>query len=446
MHVLHAASVCVLLLGAARTVAAQVSPAEILNPKLRAIEAKYLQQLKALHEDIGAAKFPFPFVLSRYVGVDPARQAAMDSRGLEFSYFQNRLLLKVTGNYNAAYNADKLTQNERASRTFQDVVTPLLQLIVREIPADVECDGIGFEIGFHTRTPNKSFDYEGKEILVVVLDRADAFSFTSIGGTEQQQDILNRSQIYLNGKEYGLALGQADPLNVEALARSVPAQPVAAPISPAEAANAAARLAVTNPNLAPTISASKAHMATGVAPTAPTAPDPAPATSVTSPAADAKPPATAADADRLQEKFQPQLEALAKKEGTKFHLVGYAAPSFTLYHNQIVLQLTLRNPQPFVKSSSIYKRAAQSFDLFLAPQLKGLLEKLPTGADFDGLDITVLNQIGIEKNASEAVEYICPMKALRSFANDEITTQELINRSIVLVNGARIALNLQLVE
>jgi hypothetical protein len=445
MPVVHGALVCFLLLGAARTVAAQVSPAEILNPKLRAIEAKYLQQLKALHEDIGAAKFPFPFVLSRYVGVDPARQAAMDSRGLEFSYFQNRLLLKATGNYNAAYNAEKLTQNERASRTFQDVVAPLLRLIAREMPADVECDGIGFEIGFHTRTPNKSYDYEGKEILVVVLDRADAFSFPSVQGAEQQQDILNRSQIYLNGKEYGLALGQADPLNVEALERSVPAQPAAAPISPAAAANAAARLAVTSPNLSPTASASKARVEPGVPPVA-AAPDPAPAPSVTPLAADAKPPATADDADRLQEKFQPQLKALAKEGGTKFHLVGYAAPSFALYHNQIVLQLTLRNPQPFLKSSSIYKRAAQSFDLFLAPQLKGLLEKLPAGAEFDGLDITVLNQIGVEKNASEAVEYICPMKALRSFANDEITTQELINRSIVLVNGARIALNLQLVE
>jgi hypothetical protein len=445
MQMVLGALVCILLLSAARAVAAQVSPAEILNPKLRAIEAKYLQQLKALHEDIGAAKFPFPFVLSRYVGVDPARQVAMDSRGLEFSYFQNRLLLKVTGNYNAAYNAEKLTQNERASRTFQDVVAPLLRLVVREIPADAECDGIGFEIGFHTRTPNKSFDYEGKEILVVVLDRADAFSFPSVQGTEQQQDILNRSQIYLNGKEYGLALGQADPLNVEALARSVPAQPVVPPISPAEAANAAAHLAVTNPNLAPTVSASKARVEPDAAPIA-ASPTPASVPSVTPPATDAKPPATVADADRLQEKFQMQLEELAKKEGTRSHLVGYAAPSFALYHNQIVLQLTLRNPQSFVKSSSIYKRAAQSFDLFLAPQLKGLLEKLPAGAEFDGLDITVLNQIGVEKNASEAVEYICPMKLLRSFANDEITTQELINHSIVLVNGARIALNLQLVE
>jgi hypothetical protein len=35
---------------------------------------------------------------------------------------------------------------------------------------------------------------------------------------------------------------------------------------------------------------------------------------------------------------------------------------------------------------------------------------------------------------------------MRSFVDDEITSQDLINQSIVLVNGVRIALNLQLVE
>jgi hypothetical protein len=36
--------------------------------------------------------------------------------------------------------------------------------------------------------------------------------------------------------------------------------------------------------------------------------------------------------------------------------------------------------------------------------------------------------------------------ALRNFVNADITNQQLIDQSIVLVNGVRIALNLQLVE
>jgi hypothetical protein len=44
------------------------------------------------------------------------------------------------------------------------------------------------------------------------------------------------------------------------------------------------------------------------------------------------------------------------------------------------------------------------------------------------------------------LEYLCPKHQARKFANSEITNQELIDKSQVLVNGVRIALDLQLVE
>ena len=440
---------CILLLGAAGATFGQVSPAEILNPKLKAAEEKYLPQLKALHGEIRVMKFPFPFALSRYVGVEPAQQAGADSRGLEFVYFHNRLLLKISGNYNAAYSAQQLTQNERASHTFEDVIAPVLQAVVKEIPADVDCDGIGFEIAYHTRSPGKNYEFEGKEILVVVFDRADAFDFANAVGAGQRQEILNRSEIYSDGKEFGLALGQTDALNVDALARSVPKQPVAPPVSPADAANAGARLAAVNPNLVPSASSNVVHTLPGES-----AGTRSPASSMEStPAAAATPVAApqlalaTADAEKLQSQFQPQLDALAKVGATNFHFVDYAPPSFAIYHGGIVLQLTIRNPATFEKNtSSIYRRAAQSFDLFLGPLLKGLVEKLPAGAEYDALDVTVLNQLGTVKTSSEADEFICPIKTLRAFVNDEITSQDLVNQSIVLVNGVRIALNLQLVE
>jgi hypothetical protein len=49
-------------------------------------------------------------------------------------------------------------------------------------------------------------------------------------------------------------------------------------------------------------------------------------------------------------------------------------------------------------------------------------------------------------NERSALEYLCPKNLARKFANSEITNQELIDKSQVLVNGVRIALNLQLVE
>src|SRR6202163_1206934 len=196
---------------------AQGSPAEIANPKLKAAEQEYFPQLRSLQHVIGETQFPLPFILTRYVGLDPGRQASLDTRGIEFVYFQNRVLLKPSGCYTAAFNSEQLTKNERASRTFQEVIVPILRLIAHEIPPDVKCDGIAFEIAYHARAPRRDSDFEGREILAVVLDRADAFAFLSEPGNEQRQAILNRSGIYLDPQPMGLALGQKDALNLEAL-------------------------------------------------------------------------------------------------------------------------------------------------------------------------------------------------------------------------------------
>ncbi len=52
----------------------------------------------------------------------------------------------------------------------------------------------------------------------------------------------------------------------------------------------------------------------------------------------------------------------------------------------------------------------------------------------------------VGKERSEAVDFVMPKHLAQQFANSEITNQQLIDKSQVLVNGVRIALNLQLVE
>jgi hypothetical protein len=420
-----------LVLLAAGSALAQVSPYELANPKLRAVEETYLLQLQSLQHSIGATQFPLPFVLTRYVGVDPDRQRSLDTRGLEFVYFQNRILLKTSGFYSAAFNSDQLTQNERASRIFQEVVVPTLRLISQEFPPDAGCDGIGFEIAYHVQSSRKNSDFEGREILAVVLGRADAFAFLNESGNDRRQLILNRSEIYLNGKPLGLALGQKDSLNLETLGRPDSAEPAPATVTPASAASATSRLSTASPRFGPRGSTSASHAAPAEKP----------------PATDPKPAASPADAERLQAQFQPQLDALLKENAVKIHLADYAPPTIAVYHRQLVLQLTLRNPLTFEKSTgSIYKRAAQSFDLFLAPQLKALAPKLPSDLEVDALDFSILNRLGSEKDSSEAVEFVCPLKSIRSFVEDEFTTQDLIDQSLVLVNGVRINLHLEIVE
>jgi len=430
------------LVSGAGSAGAQVNASEIANPKLKATEQAYLPQLQSLHHAIAETKFPLPFIMTRYVGRDPDRQASLDTRGIEFVYFQNRLLLKTSGFYTAAFNSDELTANQRASRTMQEVVVPILRLIVQLIPADVECDGIGFEIAYHVRARRKNSDFEGREILAVVLDRAEAFALAAEPGNAGRQAILNHSNIYLDGKPMGLALEKKDAFDLETMGRTGSGDAGMATVSPASAFVGSGRRSETESRWAES-SAGPSHAAAARGNSAGLASTTAAAPSVPDP----KTTATPADVEKLQAQFQAQLDRLLKEDGVKLSLVDYAPPTFAVYHRQLVLQFTLRNSLAFDKnSSSIYKRAAQSFDLFLAPQLKALLPKLPPDLPVDALDFSVLNRLGNEKDSSEALEFVCPLKSVRALAEDEIASQDLVNQSVVLVNGVRISLNLERVE
>src|SRR5262249_39644512 len=215
------------------------------NPDLRVLEQTYFQQLIGINQSIGKTKFPFPFYLSRYVGLDPAKQTEADSRGLEFVRFQDRAILKVTGNYNAAYNTLRLTQNERAAATFRSVVLPILNVVTAALPEDIACEGIGFEISHHTRTNDRSYDFEGKETLVVVLDRPDAWALSRAASDAERQEILNRSKVFVSGVDYGLSLTEKDPVNVQTLSRSLPAKPDAT--SSARSSTLASRSSLLKP-------------------------------------------------------------------------------------------------------------------------------------------------------------------------------------------------------
>jgi hypothetical protein len=264
----------------------------------------------------------------------------------------------------------------------------------------------------------------------------------------ERQEILNRSKVFVSGKDYGLSLTERDPVNVETLARSIPAKPDATSSARSSALTSHSALlksSVSAPTPQPSapvsapVPAESSPAAAAIAKSAPTL------------AADPPPPAPAAtqtDADRLDEKYRSQLAALAKEGTAKFHFVAYAPPTFVLFHDQIALQMTLKNSIQFGPAKgSIYKRAAQSFDLFLAPLLKDISERVSPDVEFQLFDFSVLNKLSpAAKETSEAIEFICPRKALKQFVNAEITNQQLLDQSIVLVNGVRIALNLQLVE
>jgi hypothetical protein len=440
-----------LLLACGSAAKGQVSPQEIRSPELRALQSTYLQQLKALNHSIAASRFPFPFQQARYVGADPSSNAGQDQRGIEFVRFRGRVVLKITGRYDAALSSALLTANQRAARVFGDVFVPILELVRQSIPADLACDAIGLEITYHALGKAKTYEYEGKEILVTVFRRDDAFALAAAATDAARQEILNRSDVYLDGKELGLALGQREPLDLETLDRGAPASPRASS-PPPDAAAAAARpagdsAALRNPRFLPALPAPAATPAATPGTPALRLDPPASPWRTGSPLEEA-PTATEQDVAKFQARYQAELDALAKEGLLKFHFVDYAPPSFVLFQDHVALQLTMRNPARFDREhTSIYKRAAQNFDLFLAPQLKDLLSRISNEVDFPAMDITVLSQFQPPSSGSpEAVEYVCPLKALRDFGDARITNQELINQSVVLVNGVRISLDLQKAE
>jgi hypothetical protein len=412
---------------------AQISPNEIRDPDLKAMERQYFQELKTLNQTIAHLHFPFPFYLSRYVGLEPSKQAEADSRGLEFVKFRDRTVLKITGNYEAAYSADKFTRNERAARTFQDVLLPILRTVTQSISPDVGCDAIGFEVSYHTRADEKSYDYEGKENLVIVVDRQDAFRLAQVTNDQARQDILNQSQIFLGGQPYGLSLLEKDPLLVESLPRTAPSKPgSSAPAKSATAPSSSSTPVLRNSPSGLTYPSAES--------TIPVKPD----------LSQSKPAAKPEDAEKLQAQYKTQLDTLASEGKAKYQFVGYDPPAFVIINKQMALQMTLRNALHFdAEKTSIYKRAAQTFDLFLAPKLKDIFANVPREANFDFYDFSVVNLFATApgaKERSEAVEFVLPKNLAQQFADSEITNQALIDKSQVLINGVRIALNLQMVE
>jgi len=413
------------------TASAQVSPNEILDPQLKSLEAQYLPQLKTINQHIARKQFPFPFYLSRVVGLDPAQQVEADTRGLEFKHFRDRVVLKATGNYNAAYDKKQLSRNEQAARTFRDVMLPILQIITQNVPPDIDCDAIGMEISYHVRDRQKSYDYEGAENLVVVLDRKDAFQMVLEKDDNARQVLLDRSLVYLGGEEYGLSLLDRDPVVVDKQARAKSNQIDAS--STLSASTSASRLIRSNPNLLPSAAGGN---------------DPSGGPKVD--LSRAKPAATAADAAKLQSQYQAQLDALAREGQVKLGFVDYDPPTFVVVSKQMVLQMTLKNSTRLdPEKTNIYKRAAQTFDLFVAPKMKDVLDRIPSDVPVDYYDFSVVNPLSptsLGKERSEAIEFLFPKQLAQEFVNNEITNQELIDKSQVLVNGVRIALTLQLVE
>jgi len=383
----------VALMAAIASASAQVLPSEVSNPRARAAESKYLQELESLQLQIGSTSFPFPFQLTRYLNAKSGR-AAMDRDGLEFVNFQHRTVLKVSGVYKAAFEAGLQTENVRATRVLEGAGIPLVRMVAQAVPNSDDYDEIGIEILYNTRDTNNAYSFEGREVLSAVFSRADAAALASATTQEARQEILNRSDVYVNGQAFGVALGKHEPITPEIKEDRDD-----------EIARAEAKLAES-----------------------------------------AKLVRASASREAEEARLDPP-PAIVTRDIRSAVSPSDTAPKLEQSGDQIVMHFNLQNPVTFNgASSSIYKRAAQSFDLFLAPGLRTLMKTLPSDAKYDAFEFSIVNQVANAVAPSETIDFICPISSTRSFLDNKITSQDLINQSTVLVNGVRIGLDLAKVE
>ena len=97
-----------------------LSPPEIQDPNMRALQEKHLTELKTVGAAISAHRFPYRLYFSRALDLNEQQQQRRDQRAIRFEKFCNQIVLQITANYYASYSAELMQKEERALRTMQE--------------------------------------------------------------------------------------------------------------------------------------------------------------------------------------------------------------------------------------------------------------------------------------------------------------------------------------
>jgi hypothetical protein len=410
------------------SLSAQVLPlAQITDPECRNLQRQYSGELQQIATDAAALRFPFPFYFSQALGVDEVRQKQLPQGSIRFERVQGQMALAVSGNYYISYSTEKLTQNQRARRTLLDVVVPLLKAEVARSGRNLPFDAYAFEVSHHVRTKVLKVSTEGAENLMIFLPRPVAERLARASDLEAQQSALLDSETYVNGELLTVWLTEDE--------------------APADVRDR--YLARHNPN-----AASKS----GVANTADASDIPGPGTLGSPhyiPQSDlldkirnnknTQSEVSPMELQKLQAAHDATLRKLVTDFKTQAHLVDYAPPVFIAFHSGAYLQLSMNTELEQPAGTSQYRIAALAFDTHIAHLLRPVSKLFHDGMRFDGIDFsTTVHQAA--QPASISVEYVVPLSALLCYEKYDCTGQELIDRSMVLINGERVSLNLQRAE
>jgi hypothetical protein len=335
-----------------------LSPQEIRDPQMRALQEKYLTELKAIAQAASTHSFPYRFYFSRALDLAEKDQAASDQRSIQFDRYQGKVVVKITGNYFASYSTTLMTGEERARQTYQDVMRPLLQAAAPALLKADEVQDFAFEISHHVRKKILGVTSEGVENVVLILPRASAERFARAANITGQEAALAEGDVFLN----------AVPISLWGHAELVSA----------------------NRDMAPVIAKPTPQPAAGVAVVTPASPPSA----ANRPAGDAASFNNGRDTSpeairNIQKLYQEGLDRMVQELDSQAHFVRFAPPAFIPFHKGLYLQVSLNTTLPESANGSQYKLAALAFDRHVAHLIRPVLSALREDrADFDGIDFS----------------------------------------------------------
>jgi hypothetical protein len=185
---------------ASASLAQVVSPVEIKDPALRALQLQYMEDLRLTGQDILATQFDYPFYLSRKLDLDPAQQLHADQHSIRFDSYNGKTVLAITGNYYAAYSAETINPDQRARSTFLDVVMPVLKAAVPRFQSNQHVQGYAVEISHHIMGKVMEVSMERPENLMVFLPQSAALRLLASKDEDTRQAALMQGQAFLNAQ------------------------------------------------------------------------------------------------------------------------------------------------------------------------------------------------------------------------------------------------------
>ena len=404
-------------------------PNEIQDPELRALQERNMDNLKQLGAAILALPTEYPFYLSRKLDLDKDKQKWADQRSIQFDRYKDKVVLKITGNYFAAYSAAAMNSDERARQTFLQIVLPILQAAVPQFEKNSGMQAYALEISHHVLGKVGGVAVERPENVVVIMPQAAATRMVEAKDDTARQAALMRGEVYVNAKPATIWLsGEGPQLAQEAPPEDPSAAKPSATSSAVEVVHEGERDIETLP--------SPVHV---------------PALKPVKPAVPPKPPRdTSPEAlTSMQAAIKPILDGMVKGVEPQAHFVPYASPSFISFRNGVYLELSINTTLAEPSTASRYRLAALAFDDHVTHLIRPVLGYFKDDSQFDGLGFSSTLHLSTKPGAnanSQAVEFFFPFTALRCYERYDCTGQQLIDAGTVLINGERVSLDLQTAE